>query len=62
MCAPFVDLEKCLRVQGADPVLLTRMSKQDEADRVLQIVDDLMDGLWFEQVIAPLKSEQIAIL
>jgi superfamily I DNA/RNA helicase len=60
--APWVDPNKCVRVAGSSPVLLQRQSKQAEVERVVRIVGDLLNGLWFGEKIEALKPEQIAIL
>jgi len=60
--APQVDPDKCIRLAGSEAVLLTKQSKQDEVDRVVRVVGDLLDGRWFGDPITPLKPEQIGIL
>ncbi len=60
--APWVDPEQCVRVMGSSPVLLHRQSKQNEVDRVVRVVGDLLDGRWFGETIVPLKPDQIGIL
>ncbi len=62
LSAPLVDPGKCVRVAGSAAILLTRKTKQEEVERVVQVVDDLLDGRWFGETIAPLKPDQIGIL
>ena len=56
------DPENCVRKHGPDPVLLKRLSKRDEIERVVRIVDELLDGKWFDQEVEAVKPEQIAIV
>ncbi len=60
--SPWVDPEKCLRITGSSPILLQRRTKQNEVERVVRVVCDLLDGRWFGETILPLKPHQIAIL
>ena len=62
LSAPSVDPDKCIRLAGSETVLLTKETKQDEVDRVVRVVGDLLDGRWFGETIPPLKPDQIGIL
>ena len=62
LSAPKVDPDKCIRLAGSEAVLLTKKSKQDEVERIVRVVGDLLDGRWFGDPITPLKPEQIGIL
>ncbi len=58
----YADPEACVRIVGPDPVLLKRAGKKEEVERTIRIVDELLDGIWFEQKISCLKPEEIGIL
>jgi hypothetical protein len=60
--APSVDPDKCSRLLGAEAILVTRQTKREEVDRVVQIVSDLLEGKWFGESIPTLEPEQIGIL
>ena len=62
LSAPSVDPDKCVRLAGSEAVLLTKKTKQEEVDRVVRVVSDLLDGRWFGDPIVPLRPEQIGIL
>jgi UvrD-like helicase C-terminal domain/AAA domain/Nuclease-related domain len=62
LSAPLVDPDKCVRIAGSSTVLITKKSKPEEVDRVVRIVNDLLEGRWFGEPITPLKPEQIGIL
>lgn len=62
LTAPTVNPEKCIRLTGSEAVLLTKQNKQDEVDRVVRVVGDLLNGQWFGDSITPLRPDQIGIL
>jgi hypothetical protein len=62
LSAPTVDPDNCIRLAGSEAVLLTKKTKQDEVDRVVRVIGDLLRGQWFGETISPLKPEQIGVL
>ena len=62
LISPTVDPDQCTRLAGSDAVLLTKQTRQDEVDRVVRVVGDLLDGKWFGESIPPLKPEEIGII
>jgi superfamily I DNA/RNA helicase len=62
LIAPLVDPDKCIRFVGSSAVLFTKKSRIHEVDRVIRVIDELLEGRWFGDSIPPLKPEQIGIL
>jgi hypothetical protein len=62
LVAPSVDPDQCVRLAGSEAVLLTKQTRQDEVDRVVRVVGDLLDGNWFGDPISPLKPSEIGII
>lgn len=56
------DPEQCVRLNGPAPVLLKRLNKREEIERVVRVVDDLLEGKWCGGDVEPVKPEQIGIL
>jgi len=57
-----VDPENCVRKHGPDPVLLKRANKREEVDRIIRVIEDLLDGRWFGHEVTPVKPEGIGIV
>jgi superfamily I DNA/RNA helicase len=62
LVAPTVDPDRCVRLAGSEAVLLTKQTRQDEVERVVRVVGDLLDGKWFGDRISPLKPSEIGII
>lgn len=59
--APLVDPDKCRRSTGIQPVLIEAENRQAECDRVIEIVQNLIEGKWFDKSIEPIAPEDIGI-
>lgn len=53
----YVDPEKCQRLTGIKPVLVSASTRYEENTRVLRMVKDLIDGRWFGHAIEPLNPQ-----
>jgi hypothetical protein len=62
LVSPLVDPDQCIRLGGSDAVLLSKQTRQDEVDRIVRVVSDLLDGKWFGESIPPLKPAEIGII
>ena len=60
--SPVVDPQKCIRKTGFSPVLLKSRNRQEECDRVEQIVKNLLSESWFDKPVGDIVAEDIGIL
>ncbi|MCB1077262.1 MAG: AAA family ATPase [Verrucomicrobiae bacterium] len=57
-----VDPGRCVRSTGAAPLLFHEANRDSEEDRIIDIVGDLLKGLWNGGASAPLSPNEIGIL
>lgn len=59
--SPIVDPQKCIRKTGLKPILFQSKNRQEECDRVVQVVEDLLSGSWFDDPVGKIVPEDIGI-
>lgn len=62
MVAVRIDLARCVRSVGANPLLVSAADRRGELAAAFRLIRDLTGGLWDGRPIAPLQPQEIAIL
>ena len=60
--SPRIDVQNCIRHAGVVPVLLESPNLVSECSRVIELVEGLLAGNWFDKSIVPAVPSEIGIL